>query len=162
MEIVTSSVLRFVSFVNENLSAFKLSLESNSSIDELEIENIVNDWLQFMWEIIVEKEICSDGEYLEYYGSGADCNDGYRVRYPNEEATHKIVVKPKNDISISDLLNGKIINSSCLDFYQFVHFDNGFYSIHVPFNSIQLEDNDENYLILKLSDVNFYKDSVTN
>lgn len=62
------------------------------------LEQLLADWLQANWEIIVEGTLHGSGlvdSVIDIYGDGADCNGvSSRVSMPNLFPTHSIHVEP--------------------------------------------------------------------
>ena len=67
-------------------------------------ESSIGDWLQANWEILVEKKVLKQNEYLEIYSDGADYN-GSSSRMSDIEVMpkHTLKVFPKNEAV--DILN---------------------------------------------------------
>lgn len=118
-------------------------------------ESSIGDWLQANWEILVEKKVLKQNEYLEIYSDGADYN-GSSSRMSDIEAmpTHTLKVFPKNETV--DVLNNEIIhNKAEFEFDRLVGFQNGFYTNLPPFNYALLTDSSGNERVLLLDKIAF-------
>ena len=106
-----------------------------------------DDWLQANWELIVERQLGSSDTYLEVYGDGADCNDtSSRVLFPNENATHNLILKPKNKDNVYDILGEIYIDNKDNDiiFQKFVTIkEDGWYYEEPPFDMVEALYRDE-------------------
>lgn len=110
-------------------------------------DDLLNDWLQSNWELLVESCVCLPGkEFLEIYGEGADCNSpSSRVWLPNVLPTHKITVTPKHDAI--DLLNDGNLQSRKLVFEKFVFWNGSRYDVTPPFDFVLLTSDEEEFLV---------------
>lgn len=86
-------------------------------VSEAVSDEILNDWMQANWELLVESRVCQPGlEFLTVYGDGADCNDGSsRVWFPEALATHGVkceLIKPAFDV----MSEQPITKNAVLDF----------------------------------------------
>jgi hypothetical protein len=89
---INKAVRVFASFLNASWDiVMPLLLERKYTTDE----SSISDWLQANWEILVEKKILKQNEYLETYSEGADYN-GSSSRMNDIEAlpTHTLRVFP--------------------------------------------------------------------
>jgi hypothetical protein len=115
---VTSVLLKFGDFINENWNSIKFFL----SPDNVNYE--YDDWLQANWEILVETKICEPGQFLYHYGEGADCYGEFsRVSYYNKTPTHKIVGKLANDQCYDYYSREVIKRMENFNFYRFINVD---------------------------------------
>lgn len=106
-------------------------------------EGSINDWLQANWEILVEKKVLKQNDYLEIYGEGADFF-GASSRMTDIEALPTFVVKIIiNEAIVKDILNNEIISKAEFSFDKLVGFKNGFYTNEPPFNYVLIQDDDE-------------------
>ncbi|MBE0405384.1 hypothetical protein ACT3TI_00520 [Psychrobacter sp. AOP22-C1-22] len=100
-----------------------------------------DDWLQANWELIVERQLGGFDLYLEVYGAGADCNgESSRVLFPNKQATHNIILSPKNEDKIYDFLGEGDIDNTFGEviFQRFVTIkEDGWYYEEPPFDMIE-------------------------
>ena len=114
--------------------------------DNVEREEYFNDWLQANWELIVEKAICKPGEYLQPYGEGADCNGASsRICFPKAKPTH--FLRCANRLGeVRDLLSGRIVDVSKLDFHSFQNCAENTYSLKLPLNAVLFEGDTGSYL----------------
>jgi len=94
-------------------------------------EASVNDWLQANWELLVERKILKDNEYLEIYSEGADFNgSSSRITDYHKISTHKITLLAVKE---TDVLNEEMIENKEFDLDRLVGFKNGFYINEPPF-----------------------------
>ncbi len=75
------------------------------------------DWMQATWEVLVEGTLCnaSRGEYLAYYGDGAEVNSNLgskRVWNPEARPTHMVACIPKAGQDLRDVISGDLTNRS--------------------------------------------------
>lgn len=144
--------------INVLLGFFRLFLESNlakliSRIDD----ELIDDWLQSNWEILVESQVCKPGtEFLEVYGEGADCNaSSSRVWLPDALPTHRILVCLEKDST--NLLTGSVINKTSnvpIVFDRFVSWDGEYYGYDGSLNSL-LADLSGEELLLPIDNIKF-------
>jgi hypothetical protein len=153
---VTKQMLAFLDILNINIEKVE-SLLRNNNLDEDDVENTINNWIQFNWESLVEKIVCSENEFLEYYGEGADYyNEFYRVTYSTAEPTHKIVCRSISGDLLIDLLSEKAIDVAQKEFVRFLNFDGYYYSNKPIFKHLMLDDDNGKYIV-KICDVIFHK-----
>ncbi len=150
---VNRAIKNYRTFLLSSWDAFMLFVASYPN-DATAIEELMNDWLQSKWEILVEFLICEFDESLEVYGNGADCNGASsRVCYPDKISTHKIICKPHQE-KVTDLLTGSSLQLTDARFDMFVAWKDNFYSICPPFDYVLLSDNNQT-VIVDLNDVDF-------
>lgn len=117
-----------------------------------------DDFLQVMWELVVETPLWSDGVFLEPYGDGADCHGvSSRVIHPEKIPNHRIVCRPKVERKLIDALkvDRQINFDAILEFERFVTLtDDGWFNESPPFDRVQVELDGEIVLILA-EDVDF-------
>jgi hypothetical protein len=155
---VTNQILVFVKFLNLNYKLINNQLQTNEHLDEYEIEVLLNNWFQFNWEILVERSICSDEEFIEYYNEGADVFDeSYRITHQNVEPTHKIICKSISKNPLIDVLSGKVIDLKENDFICFVNFDGMQYSFGSEFNFGLFEDEEGVFSVIDIKHLTFHK-----
>jgi hypothetical protein len=103
-------------------------------------EGSIGDWLQVNWEILVEKKVLHQDEYLEIYGDGADFY-GASSRMTDIEASPTFSIKVVlNNEGIIDLLNNELISNLEFAFDRLVGFKDGFYINAPPFNYVLIQD----------------------
>ena len=109
-------------------------------MNELLSEDLLADWLQANWEIIVESRL-QEAEIvsglIDIYGEGADCN-GSSSRVSLPESQPQCAVHVKQDFVL----------------HSFGTLKNGFFVQSPPFNYIKAE-NSKSEIILKLSEAQF-------
>jgi hypothetical protein len=137
----------YVDFLNGSIENV-LTLTLTSSFDEDVAEEVLYDWLQASWEMLVESVLFYGSKrYLPVYGIGADLGLDGSSRVTNRErlATDKIVCI-SNELILDHLSNSKI-DVSKLDFEEFVNWDGRWYSNESELNSVRLSDGDDEYVV---------------
>lgn len=159
MEInITEEILYFTDFLDRNWNHFIEKLQTFKYRDEWQREDLLNDWLQFNWEILLESSVCKDSEFLTGYGLGSECNlDSDRVRYPNKKATHTIKCTGKLGDTVFDSLAKRSISIVNLEFFKFTSLNKSSYSDVPPFDSVLMQDDYGEYYSFQLKDIDFYK-----
>lgn len=110
---------QFRSFLNQNLD----------NVNEMLEPDIVNDWIQANWEILVESKLCvCADQFLAVYGDGADCNESSsRVWNPSSMPTHQLVCSFTED-AVDQLSKKPVDNilgfNKYLEFESFCSWDN--------------------------------------
>ncbi len=149
---VNKVVIGFRKFLTVSWESF---LKHMDSATEETREDLINDWLQMNWEVLVERIICSPSEYIEEYWNGAEINGiSGRVTHPDASATHRIICKSKEGLLVKDQFSGELINPSFFTFEKFVSKGNNKYLDTIPFDHVLLAKDNELYLV-ELSDINF-------
>ncbi len=120
-------------------------------------EDVLNDWLQSNWELLVERKILKLNDYLEVYGDGADFNGASsRITDPNAVANFKINVISKNNKPVHDVLNDEEVALVNTDFNKLIGFKNSFYVMEPDFNFVLLDDKNTNTeRVVRLNDIKF-------
>lgn len=137
--------------INILLDFFRLFLESNlAKLNSRIDDELIDDWLQSNWEILVESQVCKAGrEFLEVYGEGADCNaSSSRVWLPDALPTHRVLVVLEKDST--NLLTGSVIpktDNEVIVFDRFVSWDGEHYSYDGPLNSLLADKSGEELLL---------------
>jgi hypothetical protein len=153
---VNSIINQFVSFINnsnERINELSNNIESNKKNIVL-ADKIENGFYQFIWEIIVEAQLCSEDDYLEPYGDGADFyGKSSRVIYPEKLANKKINISVTNKI---DYLSKRSIINQNLDLIKFVNFNGKEYSVSNPFNFVLCENQLGDRFLFGLNDIDFW------
>lgn len=148
---INKIVRQFKLFVETSWPSVMSVFEENS-----EAENLLSDWLQANWELIVEASIFQGGSgYLEVYGDGADCNDpSSRVWMPEAVTTHRIFCRSGTGKSVKDFVTETHVEIDDLSFEHFVSWDGSLYSHSPPFEYV-LMSNDKDIFIIQLDDISF-------
>lgn len=153
---VNSTIHQFISFINnsnEGINKLSNDIENNKKNIVL-ADTIENGFYQFIWEIIVEAQLCSEDDSLEPYGDGADFyGKSSRVIYPDKLANKKIIVSVIN--KVDSLSNRSIINQN-LDLIKFVNFSGKEYSVSKPFDFVLCEDQQGTQFLFGLNDIDFW------
>ena len=127
-----------------------------------EKEEIINDFLQANWEILVENSLCSENEFLEVYGYGADCNGASsRVCYPNKIPTHRIICNPINNKPVRDVITNTFKIITGMSFDGFLSSDGKSYHIQPPIDHILLNISEETILV-ELNNISFNIQKISN
>lgn len=143
-----------VNYYNENWKIFFPKLQEMHYRDEMQRQEIVNDWLEFNWELILQSSICKPREFLLCYGEGTDSGkNSDRFIFAHIYPTHKVVCSGKEDLVMNYFLN-EYINLEQVDFFKFVTGD---YKEFPPFDYSLLVTDDGENLLVKNIDVNFFK-----
>src|SRR4051812_18770283 len=108
-------VREFANFLSSSWNSASISLSSDESYDDL-----LADWLQANWEILVEAPLFPGGAgFLEPYGDGAECNgDSSRVYNVAAVPTHRVLCQAMRDVR--DLGSGAPVSPGTLAFWGFV------------------------------------------
>lgn len=149
---INQTIRTFASFLN---ASWDIVVPLLSGREYTSDESSIGDWLQANWEILVEKKILKQNEYLEIYSDGADYN-GASSRMNDIEAlpTHNLTVF-LNDKAVDILNNETIFSKEELEFDRLVGFQDGFYINQPPFNYVLLIDNSGIERVLSLDQINF-------
>lgn len=147
--------------VGEQLRAFRQFLNQSWPIANEVLagkENLLDDWKQANWEILVEAVLVNSREFLEVYGDGADCNgSSSRVWKPTALNTHAVHVVPIHGPDMVDQLRGTKFScpSQGLPMDQFVTLSEaGWYEPEPPFGHVLAVDGDHEKVLL-VEDVDF-------
>lgn len=153
---VTDIILMFVDFINSTWGHIYQDV-SSKSLDPYYQQLIMNDWLQFHWEVIVEIALNLESNFgLEVYGEGAEIHlESERIRNPHLETTHYIGVSTEHSSVGQDLLTGNQIDLHNLVLNKFVHFDGINYFEKVNFNHVLFNDSNGPDRVLPIESVLF-------
>ena len=149
---INKEIRAFASFLN---TSWDIVVPLLSGREYTSDESSIGGWLQANWEILVEKKILKQNEYLEIYSDGADYN-GASSRMNDIEAlpTHNLTVF-LHDKAVDILNNEIVINKEELEFDRLVGFQDGFYTNQPPFNYVLLIDNSGIERVLSLDKITF-------
>ena len=104
-------------------------------------DDLLNDWLQFHWEFIVESAVSDDYSIvLEPYGEGAE-TASLRIYDLQRPFTHRICCRPKEGNGLRNLIDQTWFDfpESGLQLDEFVSCTLGeWYRIEPPFNAVHL------------------------
>lgn len=151
---INEGIVEFSRFLNTTFNDVynfcqKIEIEKRNIILADQIEN---GYLQFFWEIVIEKSLLQSTYSIEPYGDGADFYPtSSRVLSPEKVATHKIVVQVKN---CKNHLSGNIVNGA-FDFIKLISFNDGCYYQNVPFDFVLCDDNNGTKYVFIINDVDF-------
>lgn len=158
---INNIINQFVSFINNSfkgINELSKNIENNNK-NIILADKIENGFYQFIWEIIVEAQICFDGDYLEPYADGADFyGKSSRVSYPDKLANKKINISVTDKVEIFSKENVSIQN---LDLIKFVNYNGSEYSVSKPFDFVLCEDYLGNQFLFRLIDADFTVDSIS-
>ncbi len=137
--IVNSEIKKFIKMVEASWSALLSGDEEPGGARD----DLICDWLQFHWELLVEGKIRSKGldVRLEVYGDGAETESG-RI-FPASAVTHRICCLPRNRSSlVYDLVTGTSVDVPDEGFTvdRFAFFNEGFVQYEPPFNAVTVSD----------------------
>lgn len=153
---VTAVVIEFSNFLNKafgDICVISRRIEHDHN-NIILADDIEKGFLQYMWESMVESQLCNVNESLETYGDGADYyGESSRVVFPERQATHRIAVVVTETI---DLLTGDNITASDMELGKFVSYDGTFYGEYAPFNSVLCEDENGRVFLFKRENVEFF------
>jgi hypothetical protein len=152
---VSVVINQFITFLNNSYDGIAKLVQyiDNERNDIILADKIENGYYQFIWEIIVEAQLCTEGDYLDPYGDGADFyGKSSRVVYPEKAANTKIIVNVKNNL---DYFSQRKTTSENLDLLKFVSYDGSHYFITKPFDFVLCEDYLGNQFLFKLNEVGF-------
>lgn len=148
---VNKAIRIFAAFLNESWDIVMPLLVNREYTSD---DSSVGDWIQTNWEILVEKKVLKQNEYLEVYSAGADYN-GVSSRMNDIDAipTYSLIVQLNNNAL--DILNNETINNKVeFEFDSLVGFQNGFYIYAPPFNyALVLDEKIER--VFSLDDIKF-------
>jgi hypothetical protein len=147
---INQTMNNYVCFLNQSLPSSKIII---SGLDEP--EEVLYDWLQASWEMLVESALFYGFKnYLPIYGQGADLgiNKSSRVSSPSATPTHKITCTSR-DVAYDHLSKARIqINS--FEFEEFVSLDGEWYSLNNDITHAMLSNQDMQYVV-SIDDINF-------
>jgi len=139
---VTKSINNFRNFILHSWEGLSFFLNNCDDPEEM-----LNNWLQANWEILIESTLTKENEYLEVYGFGADCNgESSRVCYPDKLPTRRILCYPTNGKLVKDYLSNENVDIANCDFMGFVSLDDNYYKVKPPFDFVLLS-KDSQFLI---------------
>lgn len=149
---INKAVRIFSDFLNSSWDIVNPLLIGRSYASD---ESIIGNWLQANWEILVEKKVLKQNEYLEIYSDGADYyGSSSRMNDIEVMPTHALKAFPKEEAE--DILNNKIIRNKIeFEFDRLVGFQNGFYVNLPPFNYALLTDSLGIERVLSLDEITF-------
>ena len=147
MNITDYTIKKFSEFLTLNWDNISNILDLKSETKNNK-NYILEDWIEFNWEILVRLVICDQNKELltEY---GANDYDYFTPRKLKENLTQ---VEPycKSKEELTCLLTNKLIDPSKLDFEHFISFEKNGYSETPPFDYVRLTDqNSETYVLHK-------------
>lgn len=155
---ITNTINHFIEFLNINWDDLNNKIKGIEYKDEWQKRDLLCDWLQFNWELLVESFICKNDEYLISYGTGAECNKGSdRVRFPKKKVSHKIICKSKTNTLPKDYLSNNLMLPEDKEFYKFVSYNGDFYSDSAPFDFTLMQDDLGEYYLFKNEEIIFFK-----
>lgn len=153
---INAEIKSLLDFYNETWDLFSLRLEKMKFRDELQKKDIIEDWLAFNWELILESTVCKTGEFLESYGDGTDSiENGIRFMFGDKEATHKVVCSGKKDF-VKNYYNGKLVRLKNNDFYKFVNYNEEVIDYNPKFNYSIVITNEYENILVKNTDIDFF------
>ena len=107
----------------------------------MELQDRLNDWLQFHWEFIVESALSDDYSIvLEPYGEGAETKN-LRVSDLRTSVTHRVCCRPKRGLELLEMIGQNRVEfpEDGLPLMEFVSCRKGdWLKVEPPFNAVQL------------------------
>ena len=138
---LTDVMRRFAQFLSASWDAANTVASSMERFDSTEL---MSDWAQANWELLVEtpfRELtgCLEAN-LEPYGEGADCNEASsRVWSPGGLPTHRVECRPAHGAPMLDLLTGSTLDATAVPVV-FDHFaiesEHGWHEQAPPFDCV--------------------------
>lgn len=122
------------------------------------MSELLDDWKQANWEILVEAQLWREGVFLRFYGEGAEIYPGTpRVTHSDARATHKVACRPLGDLPITDLLSGKAVvpEEGGWTLGELVTWREGWYFDEPPFTHVRTGENQDTKLF-SLDHVRFF------
>lgn len=111
----------------------------------IESDALIDDWMQFHWELIVECGLRTRDElYLNPYGSGADFNgESSRILLPEKLPTHEVCCCPK--VPYTEHISGVNRNDigKVYSFDSFVSTRGAWYVPEPPFDCVLLSTDED-------------------
>lgn len=147
---VTKEVLSFCRFINCSWDIVKGEFGENN--------DLLSDWLQGNWELLVETAIFSrlkEYFFLEIYGEGADLyRDSSRVTFPEKSPNAEVLIKLRDKVT-DYLSEDKIESDMLLPWDELVAMNSNFYERGVPFEYVlfSLQGVDS---VVSVKDVDFF------
>ena len=141
-------ITKFLKFVNITLG---------SKPDWLTDEEIIEEWLQYHWELILEPLL--NGKRLEILGSGSDIHPiSSRITYPDVFADFFVVCKClcAGNRSVVNLFSEELVDIADYTFDRFVYWDGNHFSLLGALNSVLLEGANGNLALVDLKEIDFY------
>ena len=160
-----AALRHFAEFLRLNWTGVQASAQSLKAIDTNEL---VADWAQANWELLVEphlrEQVASDESFLEPYGDGAECNgSSSRVWLPDAMPTYRIVCRQRGGDGLHDVLTDRVLEPPLGVIVLFEQFatraDGGWYKIDVPFDCV-LGYLGEQEVLIPLDQVAFFAESI--
>jgi len=134
---------QYMDFLNASLPHCRAML---TGMDEE--EEVLYDWLQASWEMLVEsKMFYGTKNYLPIYGQGADLgiNNSSRVSSPTVAPTHKVVCSGQQPVY--DVLSRNKIDVNNFEFEEFVSLDDDWYSLENTLTHVLISQHDNEYVV---------------
>ena len=140
----------YACFLNQSLPSSKVII---ADLDEP--EEVLYDWLQASWEMLVESRLFYGSKsYLPIYGQGADLgiNNSSRVSSPSAVPTHKIICTSRD--GTYDHLSKTSIKIDSFEFEEFVSLDGEWYSLNNDITHALLSNQDKEYVV-SINEIDF-------
>ena len=161
---INPQIQSFVSAIGGALQGVK---QIADYLPEVEKEIFVENWLQSMWEGLIEPLAAWAGEgaryFLEVYGNGADCNPrSSRVFHPDRAPTHTVRCRAREGRTVVDMISRTdvAVPTEGLPLDRFVTLDgNGWYQEAAPFDHALFYLNGRP-IAIPLNQLNFFIESI--
>lgn len=122
------------------------------------LDQAFDDWAQAQWELLVERTVLDQGEFLDLCGSGSDYETELhsRVFFHDATPTHEVGVASASGRQTTDVLSGAAFDPSTMQFEQLVAYRADWYESEPPFDHVLLvTDSDGLERVAPLADVRF-------
>lgn len=149
MKNITDEILHFSFFLNSSWSSVLFYI-NDSDADLL-------NWLQANWELLVESKICSNGEFIDIYGDGADLeNEFSRVTFPSLNSTHKIIVKMKNSECYDFFSKTYFTKLNDYSFNEFISITDGISDKKPPFDYVEIINENSEIMWVSKKEIEYF------
>ena len=145
----------YVRFLNDSLPATKILVSHL-----VESEEVLYDWLQASWEMIIESALFYGSKrYLPIYGRGADLGIDSSSRVSNSKSLPTDKIRCVSTELVYDHLSQQKVDIKQFEFEEFVSWDGQWYSIDNTLDCILLNADGEEYVVA-IDSVTFIVESI--
>ena len=151
------AILAFRDFLNAGFT-FQEKMNSKKNPDApMKQVDFFHDWAEANWELLVERMICTTGQFLRVYGYGSDYEEQShsRVFFQKELVTHEIYCRPKTGDKVSEWGVNRAIKIDDRSFFGFAAGLGNYFEEKPPFNLVQLGGREKDFTLVKVEDVIF-------
>ena len=144
---VTETILNFRDLLNAGYPSWRRSAEVSLIHDRGYLDEAFYDWAQANWELLVERSLCTTGEFLEIYAAGSDYETQIysRVFFHNATPTHEIGCESPRRVVV-DLLSGNEFDPGACRFDRLVARKDSWFEDEPPFDQVLLLDGSTQYM----------------